>query len=69
MKGNPSIVWVTAYCRNPEMGYWYEGTPDQLWVAKNLHVTTLTGLGKLKIKKSQFKYVYDTIGKKAVVVR
>ena len=34
MKGNPSIVWVTAYCRNPEMGYWYEGTPDQLWVAK-----------------------------------
>ena len=81
MKGNPSIVWVTAYCRNPEMGYWYEGTPDQLWVAKNLHVTTLTGfdedyyyltdpgIGKLKIKKSQFKYVYDTIGKKAVVVR
>ena len=81
IKGNPSIVWVTAYCRNPEMGYWYEGTPDQLWVAKNLHVTTLTGfdedyyyltdpgIGKLKIKKSQFKYVYDTIGKKAVVVR
>ncbi len=61
MKGNPSIVWVTAYCRNPEMGYWYEGTPDQLWVAKNLHVTTLTGFDEDYYYSGGFKICYSEI--------
>ena len=78
---NPSVVWITANCKDAKMGYWYKGTSDQIWVAKNLHVSTLTGfdknyyyltdpaLGKYKISKSQFKHVYNTIGKKALVVR
>ena len=81
IKGNPSVVWITANCKDAKMGYWYKGTSDQIWVAKNLHVSTLTGfdknyyyltdpaLGKYKISKSQFKHVYNTIGKKALVVR
>ena len=81
IKGNPSVVWITAKCKEAKMGYWYKGTSDQIWVAKNLHVSTLTGfdknyyyltdpaLGKYKISKSQFKHVYNTIGKKALVVR
>ena len=80
-KGNPSVIWVSRNFSNPEMGYWYEGTKDQMWVNKNLHVVAVTGVdnnyfyitdpaqGKYKVSKSKFKNVYDTVGKKALVVR
>ena len=28
----------------PQMGYWYPNTKDQIWVNKNLHVMTVTGV-------------------------
>ena len=80
-KGNPSVIWVSRNFSNPEMGYWYEGTKDQMWVNKNLHVVAVTGVdsnyfyitdpaqGKYKVSKSKFKDVYYTVGKKALVVR
>lgn len=80
-KGNPSIVWVSLNFKEPKMGYWYEGTKDQIWVNKNLHVVTVTGVdndefyitdpakGKYTISKSYFKHVYETVGKRALVVR
>ncbi|MDU2197883.1 MAG: C39 family peptidase [Peptostreptococcaceae bacterium] len=80
-KGNPLVVWATLNFTTPKMGYWYEGTKDKIWVAKNLHVVAVTGVdhnyfyitdpakGSYKVKKSTFKSIYEKVGKKALVVR
>ena len=74
-------MWVSRDFKEPNMGYWYKDTSDQIWVNKNLHVVAVTGVddnyfyitdpaeGKYKVSKSKFKHVYDTVGKKALVVR
>ncbi len=80
-KGNPSVIWVSLNFASPQMGNWYEGTSDEMWVNKNLHVVAVTGVdendfyitdpakGKYSVSRATFKYVYETVGKKALVVR
>ena len=65
----------------PQMGYWYPNTKDQIWVNKNLHVMTVTGVdddnfyitdpakGKYSVSKAKFESIYNKVGKKALVVR
>ena len=75
------MIWVSLKFQEPQMGYWYKGTKDQMWVNKKLHVVTVTGVdnenfyitdpakGKYTVSKTYFKHVYDTVGRKALVVR
>lgn len=79
--GNPSVIWMSSNLVTPQMGYWYENTKDQIWVNKNLHVMTVTGVdddnfyitdpakGKYSVSKTKFESIYNKIGKKALVVR
>ena len=79
--GNPSVVWMSLNLATPQMGYWYPNTKDQIWVNKNLHVMTVTGVdddnfyitdpakGKYSVSKTKFESIYNKVGKKALVVR
>ncbi|MCC3866761.1 SH3 domain-containing protein [Terrisporobacter mayombei] len=79
--GNPSVIWMSLNLVTPQMGYWYENTKDQIWVNKNLHVMTVTGVdddnfyitdpakGKYSVSKTKFESIYNKVGKKALVVR
>ena len=79
--GNPSVVWMSLNLATPQMGYWYPNTKDQIWVNKNLHVMTVTGVdddnfyitdpakGKYSVSKAKFESIYNKVGKKALVVR
>lgn len=79
--GNPSVIWMSLNLATPQMGYWYPNTKDQIWVNKNLHVMTVTGVdddnfyitdpakGKYSVSKIKFESIYNKVGKKALVIR